>query len=244
MAGIDLVSPEGLRLDGRKCHELRKITCKKGVFLKADGSASIEQGNTKVVASVFGPHEVTIRSKALHDTCIINCQYRMASFSTSERKNRNKGDRKSIDISLMLSKMFETAIMKELYPRSQIDIYIQVIQSDGSNIAASINAATLALIDAGVPMRDFVCACSSSYVQESFLADINYLEESSGVSRVTLGMLPKSEKVVFFQMDSRLHKDNLESLMETTKAACLDVWAVLKEAVKEHSHKQAITLVV
>ena len=134
--------------------------------------------------------------------------------------------------------------MKELYPRSQIDIYIQVIQSDGSNIAASINAATLALIDAGVPMRDFVCACSTSYVQENFLADINYLEESSGVSRVTLGMLPKSEKVVFFQMDSRLHKDNLETLIETTKAACLDVWAVLKEAVKEHSHKQAITLVV
>jgi len=244
MAGLDLVSPEGLRLDGRKCHELRKFSCRKGIFLQADGSASIEQGNTKVIASVYGPHEVTNRSKAQHNSCIVNCQFRIASFSTSERKHRPKGDRKSQDISLMLSKMFETAIMKELYPRSQIDIYIQVIQSDGSNVAASINAATLALIDAGVPMKDFVCACSSSFVQENFLADINYLEESSGVSRLTLGMLPKSEKIVFFQMDSRLHKEHLELLLETTKKACSDVWVVLKEAVKEHSHKQAITIVV
>lgn len=244
MAGLELISPEGLRIDGRKCHELRKIICKKGIFVQADGSAYIEQGNTKVIASVYGPHEVVNRSKALHDSVIINCQFSMATFSTSERKRRPKGDRKTTDISLTLQKTFETAIMKELYPRSQIDIYVQALQSDGGNVAACINAATLALIDAGVPMRDFVCACTSSYVQESCLADINYLEESSGSARLTLALLPRTEKIVLFQVDSKLHVDNLEQLLETGKKACLDVFTVLQQAVESDSTDQSITLVV
>lgn len=59
MAGLELLSDQGLRIDGRKAHELRKIQCRMGVFSQADGSAYIEQGNTKVLAAVYGPHEVS-----------------------------------------------------------------------------------------------------------------------------------------------------------------------------------------
>jgi exosome complex component RRP41 len=52
----------GLRVDGRKPNELRRIQCEVGVFAQADGSASISQGNTKVIATVYGPHEVIIIS--------------------------------------------------------------------------------------------------------------------------------------------------------------------------------------
>ncbi len=55
-------------------------------------------------------------------------------------------------------------VLLTLFPRSQIDIYIQVLQSDGGDKAAAINASTLALIDAGVPMRDFVCACTAGCI--------------------------------------------------------------------------------
>ena len=48
----------GLRIDGRKPNELRKLSCEVGVFEQADGSASLSQGNTKVIATVYGPHEV------------------------------------------------------------------------------------------------------------------------------------------------------------------------------------------
>ena len=129
MAGLELISPEGLRLDGRKPHELRKIVCNMGIFTQADGSAYIEQGNTKAIAAVYGPHEMAIRSKALHDKAIINCQYSMATFSTNDRKRRPKGDRKSSAMTLALEKTFESAILINLYPRSQIDIYVQVSQS-------------------------------------------------------------------------------------------------------------------
>ena len=61
MAGLELLSDQGFRIDGRRPHELRKIDCRLGVFHQADGSAYIEQGNTKVLAAVYGPHEVGLK---------------------------------------------------------------------------------------------------------------------------------------------------------------------------------------
>lgn len=58
MPAADLLSSQGLRLDGRRPNELRRIRCKLGVFTQPDGSAYLEQGNTKVLAAVYGPHQV------------------------------------------------------------------------------------------------------------------------------------------------------------------------------------------
>jgi len=60
MAGLILLSDEGFRFDGRRPNELRQIRSKIGVYKQADGSAYIEQGNTKVLATVYGPHEVVL----------------------------------------------------------------------------------------------------------------------------------------------------------------------------------------
>lgn len=87
----ELISKIGLRLDGRRADELRRIRCKLGVFTQPDGSAYIEQGLTKVLAAVYGPHQVRNRQKAQHDVCIINTQFSMAVFSTNERKRRPRG---------------------------------------------------------------------------------------------------------------------------------------------------------
>lgn len=66
------------------------------------------------------------RSRARHDRAVINCQYSMATFSTAERKRRPHGDRKSTEMSLHLKQTFEAAVMTQLFPRSQIDIYVKV----------------------------------------------------------------------------------------------------------------------
>ena len=55
-----LISDQNLRLDGRRASELRQIRCKLGVFSQPDGSAYIEMGNTKVLAAVYGPHQVKV----------------------------------------------------------------------------------------------------------------------------------------------------------------------------------------
>ena len=54
----DILNDDGYRVDGRRCDELRRIVCKVGHVSEADGSAYVEQGNTKVVATIFGPHSI------------------------------------------------------------------------------------------------------------------------------------------------------------------------------------------
>lgn len=56
----DQDSQGGLRVDGRRALELRQIRMRMGVFGQADGSAYIEHGNTKVLATVYGPRQVGI----------------------------------------------------------------------------------------------------------------------------------------------------------------------------------------
>ena len=126
MSGLELLSAEGLRLDGRKPLELKQIVCKVGIFSEADGSASIEHGNTKAICSVYGPHECINRAKSAHDKAVVNCEYSMATFSTNYRRNRPTGDRRSTELTIALEKVFEAAIMTSIYPRSQIDIFVQV----------------------------------------------------------------------------------------------------------------------
>lgn len=75
------------------------------------------------------------------------------SFTSGERKRRPRGDWKSQERSVQLRHAMEAIIHLELYPRSQIDIFVEVLQVDGSDYCASVNAATLALIDAGIPIK-------------------------------------------------------------------------------------------
>lgn len=125
MSNLELLSEEGFRLDGRKVNEVRRLNCRLGVFEQADGSAYVEIGNTRVLASVYGPHDTRAgRSKGSEEKAIINCQYSMATFSTSERKKRPRGDNRSVEITNNLKQIFDSAILTELYPHSQIDIYL------------------------------------------------------------------------------------------------------------------------
>ena len=100
MSKVEFVSPEGLRLDGRRPNEVRRIRCDMGVLARADGSAYYEQGNTRIICAVYGPREAKNRADALHDRCIIKCELSNASFSAGERKDqsRMKNDRRSQEL--------------------------------------------------------------------------------------------------------------------------------------------------
>jgi exosome complex component RRP41 len=158
----------------------------------------------------------------------------MATFSTGERKNRPKGDRRSIEATSLIKQTFESSILVNLFPRSQIDIYVQVLQSDGGDLAVCINAASLALIDAGIPMRDFVCACSAGYIDDKPFVDINYIEKTAKGPSLTLANLPKSEKIVLLLMESTVHEDNLKKVMDMGMKGCQMVYTVLNTFVREH----------
>jgi exosome complex component RRP41 len=183
-AAGEFISVAGLRVDGRRSEEVRRIRTRFGLFSRVDGSSYYEQGNTKVVAVVYGPRELhTIGSSgaaavgtgsgnAASNTeprASVNCEFTQAAFATSERKAQRSGDRKKLELSLAVKQIFEACIQTQLYPRSQIDIFVQVLHADGGELPASINAITLALIDAGIALNDFVVASSAGYLQQTML---------------------------------------------------------------------------
>ena len=143
MSRLEYVSPEGLRLDGRRPTELRHIHAELGLFSRADGSAYLQQGNTKVLVAVYRPREVchgshfcsnlsqVVKGKALHDRAIVNCEFRLATFSSGERRQKSTGSRQTAEASLIIRQAFESVIQLHLFPKSQIDIYVQVLQADG-----------------------------------------------------------------------------------------------------------------
>lgn len=222
-------------MDGRRPNETRRIDCEIGQFTRSDGSAVYTQGNTKVIASVYGPVECKRRGDSMHDRCLVTCEYTVATFATSERKRFQKGDRRSKEYALLIKQTFESAILTHLYPRSQISIFIQVICDDGGAQAAAINAASLALINAGIPMKEFVCACTVGFIADTPLLDLNYLERASNAPIMTIAVYPKSETVTLMQMENKLNLDNMEAVMELGKEGCKQLYGVLKEKVQGYS---------
>ncbi|KAL6575668.1 Exosome complex component rrp41 [Orobanche hederae] len=238
---MEYVNPEGLRLDGRRPMELRKLHGQIGVVSRADGSALFEMGNTKVIAAVYGPREVQNRSQQINDQALVRCEYSMANFSTGDRMRKPKGDRRkckigrSTEISLVIRQTMEACILTHLMPRSQIDIFVQVLQADGGTRSACINAATLALADAGIPMRDLVTSCSAGYLNGTPLLDLNYVEDSAGGPDVTVGILPKLDKVTLLQMDGKLQMDTFENVMQLAIEGCKAVASYIREVLLENT---------
>ena len=70
-----------------------------------------------------------------------------------------------------------------------------MLQADGGTRCACINAAFLALADAGVPMRDMPGSCAAGYLESTPLLDLNYLEDSGGGPDVVLAVQPNLDKV-------------------------------------------------
>ncbi|NXS40078.1 EXOS4 protein, partial [Balaeniceps rex] len=173
------------------------------------------------------------RSKALPDRALVNCQYSMATFSTGERRRRPHGDRQASELALQLKQTFEAAILTCLYPRSQIDIYVQILQADGGEYCACVNAATLAVMDAGIPMRDYVCASSAGLAEDTPLADLSSPEEAAGGPRLVLALLPASGQIALLQLSARLHQERLEAALEAAGEACRALHAVLDRVVRE-----------
>jgi exosome complex component RRP41 len=141
--------------------------------------------------------------------------------------------RRLLEMALTIKQTFESVILTHLYPRSQIDIFIQILQDDGSILQSSINATTLALINAGIPIFDYVCACTSGYVQGKSILDLNHVEStSSETPHLTVAILPKSNQIVSIQMTSRIHKDQFEDILNLAMEGCQQIYKLMDTFVR------------
>lgn len=221
----------------------------------ADGSAIITHGLTQVLVSVFGPREAKQRRETIHDRANINVEVNIAAFSTGERRKRSRGDklvftrkgqllwmnrfadrilRRILELASTIKSTFEPVILTSIYPRSQIDIFVQVLQQDGGLLQACINCTTLALANAGIPLLDFVCAISGGVHSTSPMLDLTTLEEND-IPHVTVAMMPRTGKVTLVTMETRLHVDRFEEIFRLAIDAGKVIHKEMKSAVRHRT---------
>src|SRR5207247_10718547 len=148
-----LIDEKGLRIDGGRLEQVRPLKLEVGLLDKPDGSAYIEQGKNKILVSVYGPREAHPKHIAMPERAVIRCRYHMAPFSVDERKNPAPS-RREMELSKVIRESLEPVVLTDLYPRTTIDLFIEVLQSAGGSRCAGITAASLALADAGITMKE------------------------------------------------------------------------------------------
>ena len=228
------------RIDGRKFDETREIEAKVGVIKRADGSAMFKIGNTWAYAAVYGPRN--LHPKFLQDPQkgILRCNYNMMPFSSSGERVRPGGSRRSKEISLVTEKALLPVLNLDEYPNSVVDVFIELPQTEAGSRCAGICAASMALADAGLEMRDLVCAVSFGKVDDKLLVDLDYSEESykeGSVADIPIAMMPNSGKITLLQMDGEIKKEELMELIEKSKKVFMDIYEVQKKALKEKYHE-------
>ncbi|MEM1581988.1 MAG: exosome complex exonuclease Rrp41 [Candidatus Bathyarchaeia archaeon] len=228
---IKLIDENGLRIDGRRPNDLRPIKMEVGILSNADGSAYIEQGKSKILAAVYGPREVHPRHLALPDRALLRCRYHMAPFSVEERKTPAPS-RREIELSKVIREALEPAIFLEKFPRTAIDIFIEVLQADGGTRCAGTTVAALALADAGIPMRDLVVACAVGKVNGVLVLDLNDLEDKEGEADLPIAYMPNLGVVSLLQMDGILTIDEFKQALDLAIEGCKQIYKLQKEALK------------
>jgi len=226
-----LIDKKGLRLDGTKPDELRPVKVQVGVISNADGSAYIEHGKNKILAGVYGPREVHPKHLALPDRTVLKCRYHMAPFSVQERKSPAPS-RREIELSKVIRESLQPAIFMEYYPRTMIDIFVEVLQADGGTRCASITAAALALADSGIPMRDLVVACAAGKVDDTIVLDLMDTEDKMGTADVPVALMPNLNAITLLQMDGKLSTEEFETAVNLALEGCKQIYILQKEALR------------
>jgi len=227
-----LLDENGIRCDGRKVDEPRRIMIKAGGLKNADGSAYIEFGDNKILVGVFGPRDVHPKHMSNTDTGILRVRYHMEPFSVTDRKNPAPS-RREIEISKVIKEALEPAVMIEKFPRSAVDVFIEVLQADGGTRCAALSAASVALADAGIPMRDLVAACAAGKVADTVILDVNNEEDQAGQADMPIGYMPNLEKITLLQLDGVLTTEEYKKCVQTGIDGCKIVYDIQKKALHD-----------
>lgn len=222
----------GKRLDGRKPDELREVKIEAGVLHRAEGSCYLEWGGNKVIAAVYGPREAIPRHTQNPLRAIVNARYNMAAFSVDDRK-RPGPDRRSREISKVISEALENVILLERFPRASIDVNIEVLDAEAGTRCAGLTAAAVALADAGIPMRDIPVSCAAGKIEDQIVLDLGKEEDNYGAADLPVAISPRTGEILLLQMDGHLTLDEFDKALDLAIKGCHIVSDIQKKALLE-----------
>ena len=229
---VKLIDEKGRRLDGRRPDELRKIKIEAGVLHRADGSCYLEWGGNKILAAVYGPREALPKHTQNPLKAVVNARYNMAAFSVEERK-RPGPDRRSVEISKVISEALEKVILTDKFPRASIDVNIEVLDAEAGTRCAGLTAAAVALVDAGIPMRDIPVACAAGKIDGRVVLDLGKEEDNLGEADLPVAISPRTDEILLLQMDGHLTLEEFDEAFDLAIKGCHIVSDMQKKAIED-----------
>jgi exosome complex component RRP41 len=231
-----MATKEVKRPDGRKPEELRKMTAKVGIIPNADGSAMFAFGKTVAIAAVYGPRELHPQHMKKPQKALLRCNYDLMSFSVSDRK-RPGPSRRSQEISKVTEWALSPVVDLELFPNTVIDVQIYILQADAGTRTAGINAASMALAHAGIPMSDLVCSVAVGKLDKTLVADLDKdeedFEEGEGATDFAIAKPANSEEFSLMQMDGKIQPEATKEVTRLANKVCKEIYEVQKKALKD-----------
>lgn len=156
------------RKDGRTANQLRPLSCTRNVLNRAHGSASWSQGETKVLAAVYGPKAGTNKNENPEKAC----------FEVIWKPKSGQIGKAEKEYEMILKKTVQSICVLNVHPNTTTSIIIQVVNDDGALLPCAINALCAALVDAGIPLKHLavaICCCLTE--SGHILLDPSKLEE-------------------------------------------------------------------
>ncbi|XP_040572802.1 exosome complex component MTR3 [Lepeophtheirus salmonis] len=227
------------RLDGERLKDssVRSLFCEVGVLTKCKGSAYIERGLTKVIASVFGPREIQKKLDFSSTTGILSVEYKETAFASRDTSD-NSNEK---NISLFLAETLRSTVCLHLYPKSKIDVFITVLENDGSAVATAITAASLALSDASINLFDLAIGSSVRLHKKRAFVDPCKKEEGIHASitdeendgNIVIGYQPSLEQIVALLQDGIMEQTVLSSQIQNLIISAKETLPMIQECLIE-----------
>ena len=225
-----------LRPDGRKPHETRPIEAETGVVKQADGSGRFKIGDTEAIAAVYGPQELHPRYMQDPKKGVLRCNYNMLPFAGDGSRVRPGFSRRSEEISHVTQKALEPVVDLTDYPNSVVDVFVELTQTDAGSRCAGICAASIALADAGISMKDVVPAISVGKIDGTLVIDLDGEEEHLGENEtpdMPVAVIPRSEEITLLQLDGIMTKQELIEGMDLLKESLHTIAEAQRKALKQ-----------
>ena len=224
------------RPDGRKLDEMRPMVAKIGVVPNADGSAMFTFGKTVAIAAVYGPRLLHPQHMQDPKAAILRVNYDLLSFSVADRKKPGPS-RRSQEISKVTEWALSPALDLKEFPNTVIDVQIYILQANASTRVAGINAASMALAQAGIPMKDLVCAVSVGKMDKDLVLDVNdeeeHFEDGEGATDMATARLANSDKWTLLQLDGKIQPELYPKALSMADKAFAKIYEVQKKALKD-----------
>jgi polyribonucleotide nucleotidyltransferase len=236
-----LIVERGIRVDGRKVNEIRPITIDMSYLPRAHGSCIFTRGETQaLVAATLGTKSDEQKIEALEGESYRHfmLHYNFPSFSVGEVRRFGSPSRRDIGHGALAERAVEPLLpLKEDFPYT-IRIVSDILESNGSSSMATVCGASLALMDAGVPLKRHVAGIAMGLVKEGdrvgILTDIMGTEDHYG--DMDFKVAGTEQGVTALQMDIKIAGvsiDIMRAALQQARDARLIVLAKMREAVEK-----------